>query len=99
MADETRASELQSQLRDLALPLEKAHHLAVDCAVRTVREMREAFNKFAGEDPYETGRAPEAWDLSIRLDESDPAVRTMAATFMLMLSSRGLLKIDPVRNS
>ena len=95
MADESRVFELQAQLRDLALPWETGHQLAVASAVQTVQEMRSAFNKFGETDPYETGKPPEFWDLSVPLDESDPCVRMMTGTFMLILNRRGLLKIDP----
>lgn len=94
MADENRAVELQAQLRDLALPWETGHQLAVASAVETVREMRRVFNNFAAQDPYETGKPPEFWDLSPSLDENDPCMRAMTTAFMLMLNRRGLLKID-----
>lgn len=94
MADESKATELQAQLRDLALPWEAGHELAVASAVQTVREMRAAFNNFAEKDPYETGKSAEFWDLSVPLDESDPCVRAMTTAFMLILNRRGPLKID-----
>jgi hypothetical protein len=94
MADENRAVELQAQLRDLALPWEAGLRLAFASAVQAVHEMRAAFNEFAETDPYETGMPPEFWDLSAPLKESDPGVSMVAATFMLILNRRGLLKID-----
>jgi len=94
MADENRAVELQAQLRDLALPWEAGHQLAVASAVETVREMRKAFNNFVQQDPYETGKPPESWNLSLPLDETDPCVGAMTRAFTLMLHRRGLLKID-----
>ena len=90
MADESRTD----QLRDLALPWEKGHALAVACAVETVKDMRMAFNKFAETDPYEAGK-PELWDLSSAPGESDPAVRAMTLTFTHILNRRGLLKSTP----
>ncbi len=57
--------------------------------------MRAAFNKFAETDPYETGKSAEFWDLTAPLDESDPCVRMMTGTFLLILNRRGLMKIDP----
>ena len=94
MADESRAVELQAQLRDAALPWEAGRQVAVVSAIQTIREMREAFNKFAERDPYETGKPPEFWDLSAPLDENDHSVLAMTRAFMLILNRRGLLKID-----
>ena len=94
MADENRAVELQAQLRDMVIPWETGHQLAVTSAVQTVREMRGIFNNFAAQDPYETRKQPELWDLSSSLDETEPCVRAMTNAFMLMLHRRGLLKID-----
>ena len=97
MADENRAVELEAQLRDMALPWETGHQLAVASAVQTVREMRGIFNNFAAQDPYETRKQPGLWDLSSSLDETESCVGAMTRTFMLMLHRRGLLKIDLTR--
>jgi hypothetical protein len=94
MADESRAVELHAQLRDLALSWEMGHQVAVAGAVQTVQMMRAAFNDFAEQDPYETGKPPKFWDLAAPLDENDPSVGMMTRTFMLILNRRGLLKID-----
>jgi hypothetical protein len=97
MADENRAVELHAQLRDLAIPWETGHKLALGSAVETVREMRRVFNNFVEQDPYETGKPPGSWDLSSSLDENDPCVSAMTRTFTLMLNRHGLLKIDLTR--
>jgi hypothetical protein len=68
--------------------------LAMESALETVREMRRVFNNFAKQDPYETGKPPELWDLSPSLDEKDPCVSAMRNAFTLMLHRHGLLKID-----
>src|SRR5438552_7913018 len=94
MADENRAVVLDSQLRDLALPWETGHQLAMESAVQTVGAMRQVFNYFAQQDPYETAKPPELWDLSRSLDENDRCVSTMRNVFTQMLHRHGLLKID-----
>jgi hypothetical protein len=95
MDNGNRAIELHAELRELAFPLEKGHELALASAVETVREMRTTFNKFAEDDPYETGEQPKSWDLSAPLDESDPGVQLMTRLFLRILNRNGLLKIDP----
>ena len=96
MADE---SELQAQLRDLAVSWETGHQLAIASAVQTVQDMRRAYNEFAETDPYETGALPEFWDFSVPLDANEASVRVMTETFMLILNRGGLLKIDPAAAS
>jgi hypothetical protein len=97
MSDANRlldANELHARFRDLALPWEMGHELAVSCAIDTVRGMRAAFNEFAGTDPYEAGKV-EHWDMSAEIAGDDPTVRAMAARFSLILNRQGLLKINP----
>jgi hypothetical protein len=87
------AEELAS-LRDKAIPWEEAYRLAQSCAVDTVAEMREAFNQFAQDDPYETRRSPGP-GLEMTAKETEPALAGMTRFFMNILNRRGLLKIDP----
>jgi hypothetical protein len=84
------AKELHARLRDLAIPWEEGHRLAVTCAGATVVAMRKTLNEFAENDPYETGRlepsAPK---------DGEPAVAFMTGLFARILNRHGLLKIDP----
>ncbi len=96
MSDVTRseADELHARLRDLCLPWEACHELAATYAVQAVTDLKRAFNEFAEKDPYEAGKV-NRWDLSADVVGKGPVVDAMTNLFCVLLSRRGLLKIDP----